>query len=223
MRRSVRIGVFGFLVSVLGMAAPLDLGTFAVSGSGSFACDQTDFVSGGLINFSGSNSNYSISVGGNISNASSRNGFLPACGVTLGQDLVIGIDQPQLGPVDVASFSYQDLNAAPGDFNVTQYGTFQLGDGTGFVNFYSCPFSIGPCFLANQLTLVATAKLSGIVTVDSVTTTAPVFPSWQGTLAITSGGPTGGTQTPEPSGALALVVSSGFALLLRRKGLSSNA
>src|SRR5690242_9242957 len=167
MRRSVRIGFFGFLLCVLGMAAPLDLGTFAVSGSGTFACDQLDFVSGGLIQFSGSNSNYSISVGGNISNASSRNGFLPACGVTAGQDLVIGIDQPQLGPVDITSFGYQALNAAPGDFNITQYGTFQLGDGTGFINFYSCTLTIGPCFLANQLTLVATANLSGVVTVAS--------------------------------------------------------
>ena len=57
--------IFGLVLCLtsVGIAGPLDLGTFSVSGSGTFECDPTDSVAAFGASFSGSNANYAITAG----------------------------------------------------------------------------------------------------------------------------------------------------------------
>lgn len=187
--------VCGLLLPALAAAAPVNLGTYAVSGSGGFNCDRQDAVASFWMSFSGTNSSGTIAVsspglGGSNFGANLQ---FPCFGSTVGENAVLADTFPPI--VD----SVQPIEISVG-MNASSFGTFQLGNGSGFLDIYgpgSTSFTPG--------SLAWTAALVGYVTVDSVSTTGPPDVSALGTFVITPDPP---DEAPEPGGA-ALVAAAG--------------
>jgi hypothetical protein len=190
--------IFGFSLllsfgSIL-TASPVNLGTFSVTGSGSFACDVPDAVFEYSFSFSGSNSNYTITAGSTGLGGSNPGSNLkfPSCGSYLGENAVLA-DNYQPSSDSIEPIAIMVAAAVP---NTYLAGTFEVGNGTGYLNIFDNA-SAQP---GNPANLIATAALIGYVTVDSVQTTEPFYPSWSGTFQITG--------APEPASGILILVAA---------------
>jgi hypothetical protein len=190
--------IFGFSLllsfgSIL-TASPVNLGTFSVTGSGSFACDVPDAVFEYSFSFSGSNSNYTITAGSTGLGGSNPGSNLqfPSCGSYLGENAVLADNYPPSFD-SIEPIAIMVAAAVP---NTYLAGTFEVGNGTGYLNIFDNA-SAQP---GNPANLIATAALIGYVTVDSVQTTEPFYPSWSGTFQITG--------APEPASGILILVAA---------------
>ncbi|HKE23860.1 MAG TPA: hypothetical protein VKB88_15950 [Bryobacteraceae bacterium] len=174
------------------LAAPVNLGTLAVAGGGTFGCDQQDFTNSYTIGFTGSNANFSVRV-----NSSGLPSF-PCFGSFAGESVSI-TDTPsnlsQNGPITGTV-----TPLAPGGFSLfTDAVTFQLGNGTGFIDLYDNA-SAQP---GNPPNLLATATLAAFVNVTSAASTGPPDVTASGTFTITPA-----ADAPEPNSALLLLMAA---------------
>lgn len=192
-----------FMFTAIASAAPVNLGTFSVSGSGSFSCDRQDGIASYSVSFSGTNGSDAITVSSPGLGGSNFGGNLqfPCFGSSVGENTVLADTfPPAFDSIQPIQISF-DANG-PGGF-ISPFGTFQLGNGGGSLDIYapgSMPRIPGP--------LMWTADLIGYVTVDSLSTTGPPDVSASGTFVITPGAPDG---APEP-GSAALVLAAAIAL-----------
>jgi hypothetical protein len=197
MRNPLGIALFLSLASIAN-AGVLDLGTFPVAGSGSFACDMSDAVADYSFGFSGSNANYMIyAASTGLGGSNPRNLLFPSCGSYVGENTVLADTNPPSLSLLVGSIF---VDVTPAGSTVPAFyeaGTFQLGNGGGYLDIYDDASALP----GNPANLIATAELIGYVTVDSVQTTEPYYPSWNGTFQITPDAP--GT-APEPGSGLLL-------------------
>ena len=195
MRAISGFGLLLYFLATAAIAGPLDLGSFPVSGSGTFACDVLDATAGFSVFFSGSNANYSITAGSpGLGGSSTKNLQFTCVGATLGENVVLADTNPpsmNLFEPFNASFSQTGSNIM-----VSGPAMFQLGNGTGFLDIYD-QASAQP---GNPANLIATATLAGYVTVDSVQTMEPFFPAWNGTYAI--------TPVPEPGSTAMFLIAA---------------
>jgi hypothetical protein len=182
----------------IAVAGPLDLGTFAVTGGGSFNCAFWDSSSGFTFSFSGSNANYMLNVSSGMGLYGPQTSF--PCGSYVGQNAFLADTYPP---------SYDSIELIGATFwpagltsETTFSGavTFQLGNGTGYVDIYNNP---------DQGNLLATASLVGYVTVTSVQPVTPIYPTFAGTFGITPEPP--GDPVPEP-GCAVLVLAGALGL-----------
>jgi hypothetical protein len=199
--------IFGFglvlCMASAGIAAPLDLGSFPVSGSGTFQCDPSDSVFVLGVSFAGSNANYAITAGAfQLGGSRTLNLQFTCVGASLHENVLLGDTYPP-------SFNaVQPFNAnfgPAGNLGSNLYpANFQLGNGTGELNIYD-QASAQP---GNPTTLIATATLIGYVTVDSVQESGPPSATvWDGTYSITPD-PSGGPSAPEPGSAMMLLMAA---------------
>lgn len=192
-----------FLFAAIASAAPVSLGTFSVSGSGAFNCDRQDAVAGFSVFFTGSNANgamVTVSSPGLGGSNFGSNLVFPCFGSSVGENTVLADSfPPSYDSIQLIDIS---VDGGLGGFS-SPYGTFQVGNGGGFLDIYgpgSSPLIPG--------SLMWTANLIGYVTVDSVTTTGPPDVSANGTFAIT---PAPSGEAPEP-GSAALILAGAVAL-----------
>jgi hypothetical protein len=195
-----------FLFAAIASAAPMDLGTFSVSGSGGFSCDRFDAIYSFEFNLSGSNPVYSLQFGSPGLGGSNPGSYLVfPCGGYSGENITLADTYPpSYGSIEPVDGSFGPAGSPPvNSFDVAQFG---IGNGTGYLNIYDNASAI-PGHPAN---LVATATLIGYVTLTFVETTEPHYPSWDGTFEITPD-PPGGSAVPEPGSAV-LVLAAAIAL-----------
>jgi hypothetical protein len=200
------MGFVMFLPAAL-LADPANLGTFAATGSGSFNCDPSDAVAGYSVFFTGSNATYAIEV--QASSLGGGYGFtshltFPCFGSSVGESTVIADNLPP--SYYVAEPTFFSVSPAPSSgFNSINPVTFELGNGTGYLDVYD-DASGQP---GNPATLIATATLTGYVTITSAEVSGPPpYETAQGTFTVTSGPAPGGTEAPEPATALWLAVAT---------------
>jgi len=168
------------------VGSPLDLGTFSVTGSGSFTCDERDAIYEYSGSFNGLNASYSIQFG--TSGVGGSNPFpylqFPGCASYVGQNGVLSDTYP---PSYNIIEPFQASVEPSGSTSLIESGpaTFELGNGAGYLDIYSgsSPTAV----------LVATANLVGYVTVNAVNTSEPFYPEWDGTFLVTP------DPVPEPS------------------------
>jgi hypothetical protein len=192
--------VFGFglilCLASAGIAGPLDLGSFSVSGSGTFACDPLNSVFIFGVSFSGSNANYAITAGAfQLGGSTPRNLQFTCAGASLGESVVLGDTYPpSFNSIEPFHASFGPTGNVLSDFYPA---TFQLGNGTGYLDIYD-QASAQP---GNPATLIATANLIGNATVSSVQ--GPMADrSWNGSYAIAPD-----PSAPEPGSAAMLVIA----------------
>ncbi len=185
------------------VAGPLDLGSFQVSGSGTFGCDVLDSTTGFTVFFSGSNGSYTITAGssglGGAFGPSANNLQYKCIGASLGDNVVLAdTNPPSMQAIEPFNAAFTPAGSPQ---SISGPAEFQIGNGAGYLDIFD-QASAQP---GNPATLIATATLIGYVTVKSAQTTAPIYPAWNGTYSITAAAPAG-TAAPEPGSAAMLVM-----------------
>ena len=203
--------IFSFLSVVLSftavsLAGPLALGTFSVTGSGTFHCDPQDATAGFTFSFSGANAGYQIMASSpGLGGSFAGNNLQFPCFATVGDNTVIADTvPPSFDFIQQISAGY--MPAGSGNWTFSDAAIFQLGNGTGYLDIYDNASAMP----GNPANLVATATLSGFVTVTSISETPPPFAASSGEFQI-GDDPPGGTDAPEP-GTFALLAAGAFLL-----------
>jgi hypothetical protein len=183
----------------------VNLGSFSVSGSGTFSCDQLDATAEFTFSLSGANQNYSLLASSNgLGGSSTFTSHLtfPCFGSTVGENTTIGDTLPPDFDISAPVLITVTPLAAGGFSASTDAGMFQVGNGTGYLDVYDSA-SAQP---GNPANLIAVASLTGYVTVNSVQSFGQPDPSANGTFVITPASPT--STAPEPASAMLVLMAA---------------